>query len=72
MTLLLEQAIEKLLHIPVERQDTIASLILDAIADEDRWDLAFAKSQDKLSKIAARVRQDIKTGRVKKLVIDEL
>ncbi len=72
MTLLLEQAIEKLLHIPVERQDTIASLILDAIADEDRWDLAFAKSQDKLSKIAARVRQDIKTGRAKKLVIDEL
>lgn len=72
MTLLLEQAIEKLLHIPVERQDTIASLILDAIADEDRWDLAFAKSQDKLSKIAARVRQDIKAGRVKKLGIDEL
>lgn len=72
MTLLLEQAIEKLLHIPVERQDTIASLILDAIADEDRWDLAFAKSQDKLSKIATRVRQDIKTGRVKKLGIDEL
>ena len=72
MTLLLEQAIEKLLHIPVERQDTIASLILDAIADEDRWDLAFAKSQDKLSKIAARVRQDINAGRAKKLVIDEL
>lgn len=72
MTLLLEQAIEKLLHIPVERQDTIASLILDAIADEDRWDMAFAKSQDKLSKIATRVRQDIKTGRVKKLGIDEL
>ena len=67
-----EEAIGKFSHIPNDKQYAIASLILDAIADEDRWDLAFAKSQDKLSKIAARVRQDIKTGRAKKLVIDEL
>ena len=67
MTLLLEQAIDQLSHVPADKQDTIASLILDALADEERWDLAFAKSQDKLAQMANKVRSDIKTGRIKKM-----
>lgn len=72
MTLLLEQAIEKLSHSPDDRQDTIASLILDMIADEERWELAFVRSQDKLAKLAAKVRRDIMAGRIRKMGIDEL
>ena len=70
MTLLLEQAIEKLSHVPDDRQNTIASLILDMIADEERWELAFARSQDKLAKLAAKVRRDIIAGRIRKMGID--
>jgi len=72
MTQLLEQALQAVYQLPVEQQDVIASLILDELEDEQRWDTAFAASQDKLSKLADKVRKDIKAGKVKKAGFDSL
>jgi hypothetical protein len=72
MTQLLEKAIEKIHDLPAAQQDAIAAVILDELADEQQWDEAFARSQDKLAKMAEKVREDIKAGRVKTMGIDEL
>jgi aspartate/glutamate racemase len=39
-----------------DQQDQIAQIILDELADEQRWDEAFANSQDMLARLAAKVR----------------
>lgn len=72
MTQLLEKAIEEARKLPASEQDTIAALILDELADERRWDEAFANSQGQLSKLAAKVRRDIEDGRVRDAGIDEV
>ena len=72
MTQLMEQALAEIGKLPEADQDVIAAIILDEIADERRWDKSFSRSQDKLAKIADRVRDDIRTGRVKDVGIDEL
>jgi aspartate/glutamate racemase len=59
MTQLLEQALVKLLQLPESEQDAIASIILDELADEQRWQASFAASQDQLAKLAAKVRADV-------------
>jgi hypothetical protein len=64
MTLLLEQALEKISALPDSEQDGIAALILSELEDEQRWDEAFAKSQDKLAKLSAKVDEDVRAGRV--------
>ena len=72
MTQLLEKALTEVYKLPPEKQDVIAAVILEELEDEQRWDDAFAASQDKLSKLAEKVRADIKAGRVKKMGFDEL
>lgn len=72
MTQLLQKAFVEAQKLPVTEQDAIAALILDEIADEARWNEAFARSQDQLAKLAEKVRGDIRAGRVKNVGIDEL
>jgi aspartate/glutamate racemase len=72
MTRLLEKAIEEVNKLSTEQQNAIAQLILDELEDEEQWEKAFAASQDQLAKLADKVRQDIRTGRVKSSGIDEL
>lgn len=52
MTVLLEKAYSKIAQRPDSEQDAIASLILDAMADEEQWTEQFANSQDALAKLA--------------------
>ena len=59
MTRLLEQALAEVQKLPEAAQDAIAAVILEEIADERRWDEAFARSQDQLARLADRVREDI-------------
>lgn len=40
----------------------------EILADEKHWDRQFAKSQESLSKMADKVRADIKAGRNQKMV----
>jgi hypothetical protein len=72
MTQLLEQAIEQVKKLPTTEQDAIAARILEEIADERRWDAAFAGSQPQLKRLVAKVREDIRAGRVRDLGIDDL
>ena len=72
MTHLLEQAIDQLSKLSDSDQDAIAALILEELADEQRWQETFARSQDKLAVLAERARKDIRAGRVRDIGIDEL
>jgi hypothetical protein len=72
MTQLLERALEEVRKLSPADQDAIASIILEEIRDEDLWEQTFARSQDKLARMAAKAREDIQAGRIRELGIDEL
>jgi hypothetical protein len=72
MTQLLQQALAEVQKLPQPEQDAIAAMILEELADERRWDDAFARSQDKLAQLAAKVREDVQAGRVRSAGMDEL
>ena len=72
MTQLLQQAIEAVKQLAPQKQDAIAAIILEELADEQLWDAAFARSEERLAKIADKVRADIAAGRVRNQGIDEL
>jgi len=70
MTELLKTAVAEVSKRTATQQNVIASLILAELADDEKWDTVFAASQDKLAKLANKVRDDIKKGRVKKMGFD--
>jgi len=72
MTQLLQQALAEAQKLPAPGQDAIAALILEEIADERLWDESFARSQSQLSRLAEKVREDIRAGRVRAVGMDEL
>ena len=72
MTQLLKQALDAVNRLAPQEQDAIAAIILDELADEQRWDEAFARSQDKLANLAKKVKADIAAGRVVDKGFDEL
>lgn len=45
---LLEMAIAEVRKLPQDKQDAIATLIIEELEDQRRWDSAFSSSQDKL------------------------
>ena len=69
---LFQQAMAEVNRLPKDQQNAIAALILDELEDERRWDQSFASSQDQLSSLAAKARDDIRKGRVRKMGFDEL
>lgn len=72
MTQMMEQAMKEVAKLPDGQQDALAALLFEEIADENRWQETFAKSQSQLAKVAAKVREDIQAGRVRPGGIDEL
>ena len=72
MTQLPEQAFTKASQLSSEEQDTIASLILREIEADQRWEDAFARSQDALSQLADEALAEHRAGRTKRLNVDEL
>ncbi len=72
MTQLLEQAFSEAQKLSESDQDAIASLILDELEDERRWDTAFGNSQETLSGLASKVRLDIAAGRISDQGFDDL
>lgn len=67
MTKLLEQALQEVAKLPAAEQDAVAAILLEELASEQRWAESFAKSQDKLAKLAAEALADYKAGRTKPL-----
>lgn len=72
MTELLEQAIAQLKTLPIDKQDAIATLILEEIEDEQRWDESFARSPDLLAKLAAEAMVEYRAGKTQELDPDIL
>src|SRR5437899_13033282 len=72
MTQLLEQALTEVKKLPEPEQDAIATLILDELADERPWQESFARSQAQLARLAAKVREDVRAGRVQGGRFDQL
>lgn len=64
MTKLLTTAINLVTRLPDDQQDAIAQLILDEIADDERWDRTFARSQDLLARLADEAELEIGRGEV--------
>jgi hypothetical protein len=67
MTKLLERAVEKMKNLPENEQDAIASIILEELEDEMRWEKAFARSQDVLAKLAQEAIDEERTGKTREL-----
>ena len=67
MTALLEKAMNKMKALPPEEQDAVASLILEEIESEKRWDELFAGSQEQLAQLAGQAIAEYKAGKTKPL-----
>ena len=72
MTELLEKAVAEVSKRTAVQQNIIAAMILEELEDEEQWDNTFARSQDKLAKLADKARENFKKGCVKKMGFDEL
>ncbi len=72
MTELLQQALDELEGLTPVEQDAIAALILDELRDEKRWDETFARSQEKLARLAQQAREAAGAGRVQSGGWDDL
>jgi hypothetical protein len=67
MTERLEQAIARLKTLPTDKQDAIATLILEELEDDQRWDESFAHSSDLLAKLAAEAMAEHRAGKTQEL-----
>lgn len=67
MTELLESAITRLKKLPDSEQDVIASIILEELEDEQRWDEAFSQSSNLLAKLAASAMAEHHAGKTQAL-----
>jgi hypothetical protein len=67
MTELLERVITKLKSLPESEQNEIASIILDELEDEQRWDELFSRSPDILAKLASSAMAEHRAGRTQEL-----
>ena len=67
MTHLLEKAFTEIQKLPDHDQDVIASLILEEMLAERKWDEAFAKSQDQLALLADEALTEYRQGKAKPL-----
>src|ERR1700733_7113745 len=56
MSRLLEKALEKVVALPQDEQDAIASQILASLADEDAWKMRFAEKRDVIRRIRGSAR----------------
>lgn len=72
MSKLLERAMKKARRLPDAEQDAIATIILEELEDEARWEQAFSKSQDALAKLAAEAMEEDRKGETKELDPDSL
>ena len=67
MTKLLEKAIAATEKLSEAEQDTIATVILEELADEERWEQSFAHFRNQLSTLAKEALAEYNAGRTKPL-----
>jgi hypothetical protein len=67
MSELLEQAIAKIKTMSVSEQDAIATMFLEELADDMRWDESFNQSPDLLAQLVALAMAEHYTGKTQSL-----
>jgi hypothetical protein len=72
MTTLLERAIEEARASDDATQDVVASVILEIIEDERKWDALFAQGHEALARLADEVLAEHRAGLTEPLVFDDL
>ena len=70
MSTLLEKALEKVVALPQDEQDAIASQILDSIADESAWKTRLAEKRDVIRRMAREAIEEDDRGET--LPMDDL
>jgi hypothetical protein len=62
MSTLLEKALERVVALPQDEQDAIASQILASLADEEAWKKRFIEKRDIIRRMAAEALEDDNRG----------
>lgn len=62
MSSLLEQALEKVVALPQDEQDAIASQILASLADEEAWKRRFSEKRDLIRRMAREAIEEDERG----------
>jgi hypothetical protein len=62
MSSLLEKAFEKVVALPSDEQDAIASQILESLADEEAWKKRFAEKRASLRRMAKEAAEEDERG----------
>jgi hypothetical protein len=70
MSTLLEKALERVVTLPRDEQDAIASQILASLADEDAWKTRFAEKRDVIRRMAREAMEEDERGET--LLLDAL
>jgi hypothetical protein len=70
MTQLLEKAVARVSALPDREQDALASVLLDELESEQRWDQLFASSQDLLGLMAREALAEYRAGEAKPLDLE--
>jgi hypothetical protein len=72
MTKALEKAFEAASRLPAREQDELAAALLEELDADERWEAAFARSQDALACLADEAREEHRAGRTEPLDPDAL
>ena len=72
MTKALRKAFEAASRLPDREQDELASAILEELAADERWEIAFAESQAALKQLADEALKEHRAGRSEALDPDAL
>ena len=67
MTKLLEKAFAEATKLPKKEQDRLAKWVLAEITSEQRWEAAFRRSADQLSKLASQALGEHRNGKTRVL-----
>jgi hypothetical protein len=70
MSTLLEKALERVVALPEDEQDAIASQILASLADEDAWKTRLAGNRDAIRRMATEALEEDDRGET--LPLDDL
>lgn len=72
MTKALKKAFEAASRLPDPDQDELAAAILEELEADERWEAAFARSQDTLARLADEALEEHRAGRTEPLDPDAL
>lgn len=72
MTELMDRMVAEVSKLPEPEQDAYAQMVLAELNAEREWDERFAATQPKLRRLAAKARDDFRSGRTEELNPEKL